>query len=99
MAIAAGAGGLVELDIHTFQESPQLAIVIVIAIVAMLHAIGAQARTKPGKPVADVIAAVTITALATGFLLAAWHRHHATCAFINDTGAYAGPCTDHDRYT
>jgi hypothetical protein len=99
VAIAAGAGVLLELDIHTFQESPQLAIVIVIAIVAMLHAIADRARTKPGKPVADVIAAVMITVLAATFFLAAWDRHRATCVYFFEQGGNLGPCTDHDHYT
>jgi hypothetical protein len=99
MAIAAGAGVLLELDIHTFQESPQLAIVIVIAIVAMLHAIGGRTRTKPGRPVGDVIATVLIAGFAAAFFLAAWQRHHATCVFFSDGGGYAGPCTDDDFYT
>ncbi|MEO6771796.1 MAG: hypothetical protein ABI467_02090 [Kofleriaceae bacterium] len=100
VAVVAGAGVLAALDIHTFQESPQLAVVIVIAIVAMLHALGGRARAKPGKPVADVIAAVLITGSAAVFFLAVWHRHHATtCPFFDEGGVFFGPCTDHDAFT
>jgi hypothetical protein len=91
IVVFATAGVLLEADLAVFNESPQLVIALVVAVMAMLGLAGSR-PVKAGRPLADVVAASLFTVVAvTGFGVA-WHLHRTDCVFFDQDGGSIGPC-------
>lgn len=92
------AGVLIEVDLQTFNATPQLAIALVLSVMAMLGLVGSR-PVRSDRPLADVIAVSLFTATAAAAFAMGWVQHTTTCLFLNHEGATSGPCLANQVFT
>jgi hypothetical protein len=89
--VLATAGVLFEAKLAVFNQTPQLVIALVIAVMALLGLAGSR-PVKAGRPFGDVIAAGLFTVVAASGFAVGWHDHMTVCALFDQNGGSVGPC-------
>ena len=82
---------LVDGNVKTFNEARQLAVVLVLAVMAMLGLLRV-GRTTTGRGYGAVLAASMFATLAVVSSIVGWREHWTDCAFFDGSGGTLGPC-------